>query len=71
MLSRRGFLAAAAAAPLSAQPSEPIIDIHQHTNYSGRSDEELVRHQREIGVAKTVLLPAGFEIRTGSRLWRQ
>jgi predicted TIM-barrel fold metal-dependent hydrolase len=59
MLSRRGFLAAAAAAPLSAQPSEPIIDIHQHTNYSGRSDEELVRHQREIGVAKTVLLPAG------------
>src|SRR5438309_6651069 len=64
MLSRRDFLAATAAAavstaPLPAQAAEPIIDIHQHTNYSGRSDEELIRHQREMGVAKTVLLPAG------------
>jgi predicted TIM-barrel fold metal-dependent hydrolase len=59
MLSRREFLAIAAIAPLGAQPAEPIIDIHQHTNYSGRSDEELIRHQREMGVAKTVLLPAG------------
>ena len=42
-----------------AQPAEPIIDIHQHTNYTGRSDEELIRHQREMGVSKTVLLPAG------------
>src|SRR3954453_13213420 len=59
MLTRRGFLAAVAAAPLPAQTVEPIIDIHQHTNYSGRSDEELIRHQREMGIAKTVLLPAG------------
>src|SRR5438270_8554931 len=59
MLSRRSFLAAMAVAPAAAQPPEPIIDIHQHTNYSGRSDEELIRHQREMGVAKTVLLPAG------------
>ena len=58
MLSRRSFLAALAS-PLVAQPAEPIIDIHQHTNYSGRSDEELIRHQREMGVSKTVLLPAG------------
>src|SRR5438477_10863329 len=58
MLSRRGFLAALAA-PLVAQPAEPIIDIHQHTNYSGRSDDELIAHQREMGVSKTVLLPAG------------
>src|ERR1051325_8986239 len=58
MLSRRGLLAAMAAAPLPAA-AEPIIDIHQHTNYTGRSDEELIRHQREMGVAKTVLLPAG------------
>lgn len=48
-----------AAAPLAAQPAEPIIDIHQHTNYSGRSDEELIRHQTEMGISKTVLLPAG------------
>src|SRR5947207_1666341 len=59
MVSRRAFLAALAAAPLPALPGEPIIDIHQHTNYTGRSDEELIRHQREMGIAKTVLLPAG------------
>jgi len=59
MLTRRSFLAAAAIAPALAQPAEPVIDIHQHTNYSGRSDEDLIRHQREMGVTKTVLLPAG------------
>lgn len=59
MSSRREFLAVMAAAPLAAQTPEPIIDIHQHTNYTGRSDDELIRHQREMGVAKTVLLPAG------------
>jgi len=47
------------AAPFAAQSPEPIIDIHQHTNYTGRTDEELIRHQREMGVSKTVLLPAG------------
>ncbi|HJZ95688.1 MAG TPA: amidohydrolase family protein [Candidatus Solibacter sp.] len=36
-----------------------VIDIHQHTNYAGRSDDELVAHQRKMGVTKTVLLPAG------------
>jgi predicted TIM-barrel fold metal-dependent hydrolase len=45
--------------PLAADTVEPIIDIHQHTNYTGRTDEELIRHQREMGVSKTVLLPAG------------
>jgi predicted TIM-barrel fold metal-dependent hydrolase len=59
MSSRREFLALVAAAPLAAQVPEPIIDIHQHTNYTGRTDEELIRHQREMGIAKTVLLPAG------------
>src|SRR5213594_1862734 len=58
MISRRDFLAAMAA-PFAAQSPEPIIDIHQHTNYTGRTDEELTRHQREMGVSKTVLLPAG------------
>src|SRR6185295_13643980 len=46
-------LAAPAPAP------EPIIDIHQHTHYSGRTDEQLIRHQRVMGVTTTVLLPAG------------
>src|SRR5204863_5049884 len=59
MLSRRSFLAALATMPAAAQPAEPIIDIHQHTTYSGRSDEELIAHQREMGVTRTVLLPAG------------
>jgi predicted TIM-barrel fold metal-dependent hydrolase len=57
MISRRCFLALAA--PALAQSAEPIIDIHQHTTYSGRSDAELIAHQREMGVSKTVLLPAG------------
>src|SRR5579864_4048904 len=57
-ITRRSFIASLAAAPLAAA-AEPIIDIHQHTNYSGRSDEELIRHQREMGATTTVLLPAG------------
>lgn len=59
MISRRTFLAAMGVSALPAQSAEPIIDIHQHTNYAGRSDEELVRHQREMGATKTILLPAG------------
>jgi predicted TIM-barrel fold metal-dependent hydrolase len=58
MVSRRTFLAGIAM-PLLAQNAEPVIDIHQHTNYSGRSDAELIAHQREMGITKTVLLPAG------------
>ena len=56
-ISRRTFLAAAASSLLEG--AEPIIDIHQHTSYSGRTDEQLVAHQRTLGVTKTVLLPAG------------
>src|SRR5262245_42684255 len=69
-LSRRQFLAASAGvipnasfvlyargAGLSAP--EPIIDIHQHTNYAGRTDEQLIRHQKIMGATTTVLLPAG------------
>lgn len=59
--TRRQVLSAAActlAAPLQAAGQE-VIDIHQHTPYSGRSADELVRHQRDLGISKTVLLPAG------------
>jgi predicted TIM-barrel fold metal-dependent hydrolase len=59
MLSRRCFLASLAAPLAAAQPPEPVIDIHQHTSYAGRTDAELIHHQREMGVTKTVLLPAG------------
>jgi len=57
-LSRRTFLAATGSSLLS-QAAETIIDIHQHTPYSGRTAEELVAHQRTMGITKTVLLPAG------------
>jgi predicted TIM-barrel fold metal-dependent hydrolase len=79
LLSRREFLlssvATLALAPVAfaATAPEPIIDIHQHTNYGGRremahpfnqisparTDDDLVAHQRAMGVTKTVLLPAG------------
>jgi predicted TIM-barrel fold metal-dependent hydrolase len=38
---------------------EPIIDIHQHVHYSGRSDELLLAHQSAMGITKTILLPSG------------
>jgi len=55
--SRRTFLAAACAS--LARAAEPVIDIHQHTTYSGRTDEHLLAHQRVMGAGRTVLLPAG------------
>src|SRR2546421_12536150 len=72
--SRRQFFAATAAlaagcqvvsaqeSPPTTQDSEAIIDIHQHTNYSGRTDEQLFMHQRNMGVTQTVLLPAGHPV---------
>ena len=70
-LSRRQFLGASAAllfasrvkaADVKAAASEPIIDIHQHTHYHGRSDEDLIAHQKTMGVTLTVLLPAGSTV---------
>lgn len=58
-ITRRTLVGAAAAAVLRAQPAVPLVDIHQHTPYSTRTAEELVRHQHIMGVTKTVLLPAG------------
>jgi predicted TIM-barrel fold metal-dependent hydrolase len=48
------------------QPADPIIDIHQHLNYSGRSDEALLAHQRIMGATTTILLPAGRSVSTES-----
>jgi predicted TIM-barrel fold metal-dependent hydrolase len=66
VFSRREFLGSVALLTLGAPssvaaeaPAEPIIDIHQHTNYVDRSNRQLVAHQRAMGVTKTVLLPAG------------
>lgn len=57
-----GLLALAAASPEvapAAESPEPIIDIHQHTNYHFRTDEQLLAHQKAMGVTRTILLPAG------------
>jgi predicted TIM-barrel fold metal-dependent hydrolase len=76
-LTRREFLTRAGAPVLvcvlsgcrtteTAGKPEPIIDIHQHVNYAGRSDEDLIAHQRTMGVTRTILLPAGRPINTTS-----
>jgi predicted TIM-barrel fold metal-dependent hydrolase len=57
-LSRRSFLTVSCAA--LAQGDEPVIDVHQHTNYSGRTAEQLLAHQRAMGIRKSVILPAGL-----------
>jgi predicted TIM-barrel fold metal-dependent hydrolase len=63
--SRRNFLLTSAAAalgctlPARGENAEPIIDIHQHTNYAGRANEDFLEHQHRMGVTLTVLLPAG------------
>jgi predicted TIM-barrel fold metal-dependent hydrolase len=61
-LGRREFLMAGigvAAAPLfaTAAPADPILDLHQHTLYAGRSDQQLIAHQQYHGVTITNLLP--------------
>jgi predicted TIM-barrel fold metal-dependent hydrolase len=64
-ISRRSLLGLGCAALLEAAglpalaAQQPIVDLHQHTNYHGRTDEQLIAHQRTMGVSRTVLLPAG------------
>jgi predicted TIM-barrel fold metal-dependent hydrolase len=55
-ISRRALLASL---PLAAQTPERIIDIHQHSPYSGRTDEQMIAHQERMGISRTILLPAG------------
>jgi predicted TIM-barrel fold metal-dependent hydrolase len=67
--SRRDFLrwsallagAAGGAIRATAAPpeKEPLIDMHQHVQYSGRSDDVLVAHQRALGVTTSILMPSG------------
>jgi len=73
--SRREFLGASSLALLGAavqvarpgtQSPDPIIDIHQHLNYSGRSDAALLAHQRALGATTTILLPAGRSVTRAS-----
>lgn len=69
-MNRRKFIqstgiamAGVAAGTVKAQTApEPIIDVHQHLSYSGRSDEQFLAHQLAMGVTLTILLPAGRQI---------
>lgn len=47
-------------------PAEPIIDIHQHTTYHGRTHEQLLTHQQAMGITTTILLPAGRPVVSAS-----
>jgi len=71
-LSRRGLISISAdciATNVSdAKDDLRVLDIHQHTNYSGRTDDQLVTHQRKMGVTKTVLLPSGYKQTPGLEL---
>ncbi len=55
--SRRTFLGLTCAACVAGK--DYIVDVHQHTVYGKRDGEQLVLHQRAMGVSKTVLLPVG------------
>ncbi len=46
--------------------SESIIDIHQHMHYHGRTDEQMLTHQKNMGITTTILLPAGSPVNTAS-----
>jgi len=68
MMNRRQFarttglgILAGAGVPgsLSGAEDGEIIDVHQHINFLGRRNDELIAHQETMGIAKTVLLPAG------------
>jgi Amidohydrolase len=65
--TRREFLAASGLALLrTVAQGDPIIDIHQHLGYSGRSDGAFLAHQRAMGATTTILLPAGRPVTTAS-----
>jgi len=75
-LPRRDFLASSLTGSLLAvaafaraaeeAAAEPIIDIHQHTNYRARTSAELIAHQKAMGVTQTILLPAGSPVSRAS-----
>jgi len=70
-LAETGLLLAGATVSLKVSGSsktkqEPIIDIHQHTHYHGRTDAQMLAHQQTMGVTTTILLPAGRPMKTAS-----
>jgi len=70
--TRREFLFSFAAtlsgglASAQQPATEPVIDIHQHTHYHDRTDQQLLAHQRAMGVTTTILLPSGRQVQRAS-----
>ncbi|MDF1862272.1 MAG: amidohydrolase [Verrucomicrobiales bacterium] len=59
-------IAGSAASMGYSKLGEEIIDIHQHINFHARTNEELIAHQKKMGVSKTVLLPSGSALSRSS-----
>jgi len=68
-VSRRDFIRTSAMAlgalslghrlTAASATAEPIIDLHGHLGYSGRTDEAFLAHQEALGVTLSILLPSG------------
>ncbi|GAA4320082.1 amidohydrolase [Compostibacter hankyongensis] len=56
-------------ATLPKMADEPIIDAHQHVHYLSRTNEQLLAHQRAMGVTTTILQPAGSPANRASTLF--
>ena len=61
-----GTLSGTLPAAFGQDAIEPIIDIHQHTNYWQRDLDSLIAHQKAMGVTQTILLPAGSAVSRAS-----
>lgn len=62
MTTRREFLGMATGIATAAlwpeqEPAGPILDLHQHVLYNGRSKDQLLAHQVTHHIRTTVLLP--------------
>lgn len=66
LVSRPTLAADTQGADAKVAAVEPIIDIHQHTNYHDRTNTRLLAHQRAMGATQTILLPAGSSVRRPS-----
>lgn len=78
-ISRRAFVAGSAvlavggsqaaiqtACGMTDESVEPVIDIHQHTNYWSRDTDKFLAHQKAMGVTQTILLPSGSAVSRAS-----
>src|SRR4029079_12842775 len=62
-LKLKGFSGTARVAEVK---EEPIIDIHQHMHYHERTDQQMLAHQKAMGITTTILLPSGRPVNSKS-----